>query len=125
VTTTEKAAVTTAEETAAAAEEKPAEAVTLRFMMFPDNPQDEDMYKKMIDEYMAANPNIKIQMENVPWNTFQEKLKPQVIAGNPPDIARISSQWGAEYAEMGELADLSEFIESGFTDQFQTGRWAD
>lgn len=106
-----------------AAEEEVGEIITLRLMMFPDNPPDEEFYDILIAEYEELNPNIKIERESVPWNTFQEKLMPQIMAETPPDIVRVSSQWGGTYAAMGALADLSEFITQEDIDKFQPGRW--
>ncbi len=114
-------------EKAVPAEEKEAEEaveeISLRLMMFPDNPPDEEFYDTLIEEYETLNPNVTIKRESVPWNVFEEKLMPQILAGTPPDIARVSSQWGGNYAAMGELADLSEFISQEEIEKFQVGRW--
>jgi len=97
--------------------------VSLRFMMFPDNEADRAWYLAAVEEFEATHPDIDIILEEVPWNNFEEKLLPQILASTPPDIARISCQWGAKYAEMGALADLSAFVTDELKSSYLPSRW--
>jgi multiple sugar transport system substrate-binding protein len=48
---------------------------------------DGDQAKKMVDQFNAANPKIKVQMNVYQWADFFKKLPAAVRTGNGPDIA--------------------------------------
>lgn len=67
---------------------------------------------QVIEEFEAANPNIKINLVVVPWDDFDTKMQTMIAAGTPPDIW---SHWGPsgfqDYVKRGLVADLTPFIE--------------
>ena len=64
---------------------EPPSEVALTFWKHSHTPAD-DLSKIIIDEYMKANPNVKITLEIVPTNQYFVKLLSAVVAGDAPDI---------------------------------------
>lgn len=103
-----------ADDVAAAGEEAPAdsaEAVTIKiFSNLPDRKNGQGLVEQMIiDEYMAANPNVTIEVEALDEEAYKTKFKAYSMDGMP-DVVSI---WGQpsfldEVLEAGVLAELNE-----------------
>lgn len=97
---TKTAEPTKAPEPTAAIEEpepEPVETVELRMTWYTDGNEDVVM-RELLDKFEAANPDIKIVMDNVAYTTILENLPIQLEAGQGPDLARVT-----------QLGDLSKY----------------
>ncbi len=63
---------------------------TLTVLWFNDA-NESDVFVKTMADYQKSNPNIAIDMQVIPFNDYQNKLKMMISAGNPPDVARLAS----------------------------------
>jgi alpha-1,4-digalacturonate transport system substrate-binding protein len=93
------------EEPTEAPAEEPMEAVELRFTYYADG-NEADVMQGLLDDFMAANPDITVVLDVVPYATIDEQLPVQVETGEGPDMARITN-FGA-YS--GKLLDLREYL---------------
>lgn len=103
-----------ADDVASDEEEAPAdsaEAVTIKlFSNLPDRKNGQGLVEQMIiDEYMAANPNVTIEVEALDEEAYKTKFKAYSMDGMP-DVVSI---WGQpsfldEVLEAGVLAELNE-----------------
>src|SRR6187399_241988 len=71
-----------------------------------------DLWQSVADEYMAANPNVTIEIEAIQNEDLQRTRIPTALqSGDAPDIFQ---QWGggemAAQADAGYLMDLSEVL---------------
>ncbi len=90
------------EESAEEPMEEPAgDGVEIRFAYYADGNEAEVM-QGLVDGFMAANPDINVILDVVPYATIDEQLPVQVETGEGPDLARITN-FGA-YS--GKLLDL-------------------
>lgn len=87
------------------------EDVTLKlFSNLPDRKNGQGLVEQMIiDEYMAANPNVKIEVEALDEEAYKTKFKAYAMDGMP-DVVSI---WGQpafldEVLDAGVLAELNE-----------------
>ena len=100
-------AAVTAEE-AAPEEEAPAEAgdaVELRMTWYTDGNEDVVM-RDLLDRFEAENPDIKVVMDTVAYQSILENLPIQLAAGEGPDMARVTDLGGlAEY-----YLDMSPYL---------------
>lgn len=110
---TEAAADTadTATADSAAAEESSAEPITLKvFSNLPDRNNGQGLVEQMIiDEYMAENPNVTIEVEALDEEAYKTKFKAYSMS-EMPDVVSI---WGQpafldEVLDAGVLAELNE-----------------
>lgn len=80
---------TKAPEPTAVPTEAPVEVVELRMTWYTDGNEDVAM-RALLDKFEAANPDIKVVMDNVAYNTILENLPIQLEAGEGPDLARVT-----------------------------------
>lgn len=86
-----------------------------------DNPRQE-LREQVISDYTSENPNVEIELTMLENEAFKQKVQVAVQAGNPPDIFH---SWGGgvmvEYAQAGQLRDITEFVESELADRIGMG----
>jgi alpha-1,4-digalacturonate transport system substrate-binding protein len=87
-------------------EEPEMEGVELRFMYYADGIE-ADIMGPIVDAFMAENPEIKVILDVVPYDTIDQQLPVQVETGEGPDLARITN-FGV-YS--GKLLDLRSYLE--------------
>ncbi len=98
--------------TAFAAEQEP---VTLHMVWWGGQAR-ADATKLIVDDFMAKNPGIKIEIEFTDWNGYWSKLSTQVAGGLMPDIVQMNIDYLPMYGEKGLLADLRPFVDDGTID---------
>ena len=49
----------------------------------------EEAYQAVVDGFMAANPNIEVEMVAIPFDTYWDQLRNATIAGQGPDIVSM------------------------------------
>ena len=55
---------------------------TVKFWYHFDNP--ENPMADLVAKFEAANPGIKIDAQNVPWNSYYDNLYTAIVGGNAP-----------------------------------------
>lgn len=87
-----------------------AQADTVRFWYHFDNP--ENPMADLVKKFEAANPDIKIEAENVPWNSYYDQLYTSLVGGNAPDAAMVKLFAQPRLDEMGALEPIGERIDA-------------
>lgn len=94
------------------------EQVTVEFW----NPEVEDYFlealQTMIGEYETANPNVKINLVNIPWGEIFPKFVSAIETGAVPDIALANVVYGGTLNRLGALDPLDDIIGSLGGEQF-------
>ncbi|MFC4306367.1 ABC transporter substrate-binding protein [Cohnella boryungensis] len=85
-----------------------ADNVELKFMMW-GNQAHMDVYNKLIANFEAQNPGIKVTMESVPFADYQQKVSVLAAGRSLPDIAWVSERMVPQFKANGILGDVSEF----------------
>ncbi|WP_036606521.1 ABC transporter substrate-binding protein [Oribacterium sp. P6A1] len=108
---TTKAAETAKETVAAAAQENGGDVVLRMSWWGGDSRHNATL--KMLDEYMAANPNVKVESEYGAWSGWQDKIATQIAGNSEPDLFQINWNWLWQFSPDGtrfaDLKDLSDF----------------
>ena len=83
-----------------------------------------DNWQKLADEYMAAHPNVEIEITVITGDPYKDKLASNMQAGDPPDLFQT---WGGgvlwQYADAGLVQDLSDALaQDGWGDTFLLGQ---
>lgn len=68
-----------------------------------------DMYKELINEYEKSHPDVKITMQPVPWDNYQDKISTMVAGNSAPDIIYMDGIWLASFAQKNVLYNLNNF----------------
>jgi multiple sugar transport system substrate-binding protein len=85
------------------------EKVTLTIAWWGSKPR-HDYTLEIIKMYEKQNPNVKIQAEYASWEDYWRKLAPQAAANQLPDIIQMDLSYFSQYAESGQLIDLTPFV---------------
>ena len=93
--------------------EAPADKVTVTWWHITTEEKQKAVWQKLADEYMAANPNINIEITVLENEAFKTKLTTVMQSGEPPDIFQ---SWGGgvmnEYANAGLLKDITADLDA-------------
>ena len=81
---------------------------TVKFWYHFDNP--ENPMADLVAKFEAANPDIKIDAQNVPWNSYYDNLYTAIVGGNAPDAAMLKMFALPRLLEMEALEPLDEQI---------------
>ena len=120
--TTAAAAETTkaaeaAKETTAAAAEAAGEPVSLRISWWGGDSRHEATLKAL-DEYMAANPNVKVESEDGAWSGWQDKIAQQLNGNSEPDLLQINWNWiyqfspdGTGFYDLNQVSDIFDLTQ--------------
>lgn len=101
------------------AESQTGEQVTLTYWQHSSAARDE-MMTKLVAEFEAANPDIKVNCEFIPEGDYTQKLIPSLATDTAPDVFQVQSGMVAKLAEAGSIQPLdadvmsSEMIEEEF-----------
>lgn len=85
------------------------EPVTLRYWQHSSAARDEVM-KELADQFMADNPNIKIEMEFIPLDSYTQKLIPSLASGTAPDVFQAQSGMINRLAKQGSIQALDTSV---------------
>lgn len=103
------------------------DVVTIRFW---DNQQTESGLSQFqqiaVDEFMAANPNIKVEVTTVPYPEYQQRLLLAVQSGNAPDVSTVDQIWNSGFAVADAIIPLDDYIAASKSvkqENFFPGAW--
>jgi multiple sugar transport system substrate-binding protein len=75
-------------------------------------------FQKVADEFHAANPDITINIEVVPWDTLLQRLTTDVAGGSAPDISIIGTRWLLDFAAQGVAEPVDSYLSPEFKATF-------
>ena len=123
---TEAPAAAPAEKATEAPAAAPAEKVKVVWWHISTGDPGKALFQKFADEYMAAHPNVTIEITILENEAFKSKMTTVMQSGEPPDIFQ---SWGGgvmnEYAKAGLMKDISADLDKdGWRDTFAPGALA-
>ena len=75
-------------------------------------------FQKVADDFHAANPDITINIEVVPWDTLLQRLTTDVAGGSAPDISIIGTRWLLDLAAQGVAEQVDSYLSPEFKGTF-------
>ncbi len=100
----------TEEEVGAQEEVSETEKVVVQFANFHSaEEQTREVFDYLISSFEADNPDIEIENMPLPYEQTQQQTLIAASAGNAPDIIELVPMWVPVLAEIGALADLTEY----------------
>jgi multiple sugar transport system substrate-binding protein len=101
------AAAQPADTTAAPAASAPAQ---ITYMMW-GSPEELAVWQKIVDDFQAANPGIKVKVDVSDWDSYWNKLKTLYAAGTPPDVFAMDGPLYPDWAGRGVLLNLQPYVD--------------
>jgi multiple sugar transport system substrate-binding protein len=68
--------------------------------------------QKAVDAFTAANPNIKVNVENSEWTAYWDKLATMTAGRNAPDVIQMDESYIAAYGSRNALLNLDKVKDS-------------
>ncbi len=80
------------------------------FWQFSTRDADIAAWNDAIAAFEKVNPDIKVNMEIVPWSEQQQRLVSALSAGGLPDVSMLGNNVVAQFQAAGALAPLDDYI---------------
>jgi multiple sugar transport system substrate-binding protein len=75
-------------------------------------------FQEVANAFEAQNPDIKINIEVVPWDTLLQRLTTDVAGGAAPDISIIGTRWLLDFASQGIAEPMDGYLTPEFKSTF-------
>ncbi|GJM74356.1 hypothetical protein HMSSN036_65720 [Paenibacillus macerans] len=62
-------------------------------------------------DFMKENPDIKVNVQALPWSNAHDKLLTAVASKKGPDVIQMGTTWIPEFAGAGALLDLTSLVD--------------
>jgi putative chitobiose transport system substrate-binding protein len=82
----------------------------IEFWTFSMKPKFTPYFEAIARNYEAANPNVKIEWVDFPWDIIQTKLVTRIVAGTPPALVNLNVPWADEFARDGLLQPVDALL---------------
>ena len=80
----------------------------VNFWYHVDNAENTKLMDELVKTFETKNPGIKIKAENVPWNSYFEKLFISIAGGQAPDVAVTRLALQPQLLEMGAIEPITK-----------------
>ncbi len=82
--------------------------VTLKMWIMPNSQEPVNDLKSVLEPFLKANPDIKIDITSLDWGSAWSKLTTAATSSDVPDLVQIGSTWLGAISSMGALEELSD-----------------
>ncbi|MBI1281007.1 MAG: extracellular solute-binding protein [Anaerolineaceae bacterium] len=82
----------------------------ITYMMW-GSPEELAVWQKIVDEFEAANPTIKVNVDVSDWTSYWDKLKTLMAGGTPPDVFAMDAPLYPDWQSRGVLLNLQPYID--------------
>jgi len=95
--------------------------VTLEFAQWWGAELPAGEFDKMISDFTAQNPNIKVKLLSAPYASTKQQLVTGAASKTLPDVVGLDGAWVNDFAKQGAIADLSKLMTDA---NYDTGQLA-
>ena len=85
---------------------------TIEYLNYSSSHTYTKQLNQMVSEFEKENPNIKVDVQSVPYDTYFTKLQTLLAAGKAPDTFEMNYENFVSYASKGVLLDLSDKVKN-------------
>lgn len=85
---------------------------TIEYLNYSSSPTYTKQLNQMVSEFEKENPNIEVDVQSVPFDTYFTKLQTLLAAGKAPDTFEMNYENFVSYANKGVLLDLSDKVKN-------------
>jgi multiple sugar transport system substrate-binding protein len=91
--------------------------VTLTYALW--DPHEQIGYQASIDQFEKIHPNIRVNIENVPYGSYEQKITAEFITGGAPDLFWVNTPWLGTFVKDGILTNIAPQIKANNIDMSQ------
>ncbi|MEO6013703.1 MAG: sugar ABC transporter substrate-binding protein [Devosia sp.] len=92
-------------------------ASDIRFTFGEYSAKTKPFWAQVAADFEAANPDIHIKVESIPWSSYLQTLTTDISADNAPDISVVASIWLTDFAEQGLVEPIKDATNAGLSDK--------
>jgi multiple sugar transport system substrate-binding protein len=81
--------------------------VTLRFWAMG---REGEVVRQLLDGFEREHPDIRVEVQQMPWTSAQEKLLTAFAGDVTPDLCQLGNTWIAQFATLGALTPLDAYV---------------
>ncbi|HEX2897584.1 MAG TPA: sugar ABC transporter substrate-binding protein, partial [candidate division Zixibacteria bacterium] len=85
-------------------------ATTIEFWQFWTDATTKPVITQIVGDFEKQNPDIKVNVTDLTWANGHEKIVIAFASKSGPDVLELGSDWLAQFADAGQLADISQYI---------------
>jgi len=85
------------------------ERQTLRFWAMG---REGEVVERLLPEFERSHPDIRVELQQLPWSAAHEKLLTAFAADALPDVCQLGNTWVPELATLDALAALDPFVDA-------------
>ncbi|GAA0804700.1 ABC transporter substrate-binding protein [Spirilliplanes yamanashiensis] len=85
-------------------------AVTLEFAQWWGAELPAGEFDKIINDFTAQNPNIKIKLLSAPYASTKQQLVTGAASKTLPDVVGLDGAWVSDFAKQGAITNMSELM---------------
>lgn len=75
-----------------------------------EQPVSRQTWEAQVERFNRVHPEIRVEVIDVPWDLAHDRIVNMILAGDAPDLIQMGSRWIPEFAEMGALLPLDEYV---------------
>lgn len=87
------------------------DATEITYMMWGD-PDELAVWQTIVDEFQAANPGIKVNVDVSDWDSYWSKLQTLFAGGTPPDVFAMDAPLYPDWQSRGVLLNLQPYLDA-------------
>ena len=100
-----------------ATEKKEGDVTTLTMWMPPLDSDTKGNFGKLLENFEKEN-NCEVDIELIPWDTYEEKWSAALSGGESPDIGYLYAEMYANYIASGTVEELSSYLTEQDYDEY-------
>jgi len=77
-----------------------------------------DAFRALADVFEADNPGVTVVLDQVPFDSVRERIDTGLVAGDVPDVFRVTYQDLGAYSSEGVLYDMTDLVDDDFLPAF-------
>jgi multiple sugar transport system substrate-binding protein len=93
---------------------------TVRFWAFG---REGEVVRELVPEFERRHPQIRVEVQQVPWTAAHEKLLTAFVGDATPDAAQLGNTWVPEFVSLGALAQIDERLTAPLRADSFPGIW--
>src|SRR5208282_6241297 len=71
-----------------------------------------EVVQELLPEFERLHPDIRIEVEQLPWSKAHQKLLTAVAGDSTPDLCQLGNSWIPEFVALKALAPLQQRIDA-------------
>ncbi len=69
-----------------------------------------EVVQELVREFEARNPDLRVDVQQMPWTAAHEKLLTAFVGRATPDVSQLGNTWVCEFVALGALAPLDDRV---------------